>query len=82
LPSQLHQIPPVAVQILEDGDDSVRGLRRLPYEAYSGLTHGVVVPPEVISTEKQEYPAARLIADEPGLLRRGRPGQQQGRALR
>ena len=40
----------------------------------------MVVPPEVICGEEQEHPSARLVADELGLLRCGRPGEQQGRA--
>ena len=67
---RLDQIPFVAVQVFEDGDDSVGFFARVLQEFHIARVHCVVVAPEIVGVEEQENAAAGLIADATQLLGR------------
>ena len=61
--ARLDQVPPVAVNVLEDGDDPVRlGPRRLDEADTLAFVSGVISR-EVVRFQKQEHATATLIAD-------------------
>jgi hypothetical protein len=75
--SGLHQVPEIAVQVFEYGYRSVRFFAGLPDELNAGFGKVTVIPPKVVSVQKQEHAAARLVAHAAGLLLIGGFGQQQ-----
>lgn len=76
----MKEIPLVAVEVLEDGDDAVAFVAR-DFEEFDvvGL-HAAVVAVEVVGVEEEEDTAAGLVADLVRLFRSGGLGEQEGRA--
>ena len=60
----LVKIPTVAVDVLKHNDHPVFLLSRLLAEVDALRFHGVIVAPEVVTLQEQEYPAAALVANE------------------
>src|SRR5258706_14050829 len=77
---ELNEIPAVAVQVLEDSDQSIGLLTRRPNEPDAALHHLVVVAPEVVGREEEEDAPAGLVSDERLLLRRRGSSEQQRRS--
>ena len=66
----LHQVPQVAVQVLEDGHGAIGLDLGLPHEDDALRRVGPVVAPEVVGVQEQEDTTAGLIANSLFLLRR------------
>ena len=75
---ELHQVPQVAVEILEHGDVGVRLLGGRADEADAAGAVGFVVAVEIVRLQKQKDAPARLVTDEGLLLRRGGAGEEEG----
>ena len=65
---ELNEVPKVPVEILEDGDSSVRSFLWLADELDPDRTHLIEVPPEIVRAKEEEDSAASLTADERFLL--------------
>jgi hypothetical protein len=78
----LQEVPPVAVEIFEDGNGAVGFLAGTFQEADAAGLIGVVVSPEIVGVEEQKDTAAGLIADGAGLFGSGGFGEEQGGAAR
>jgi hypothetical protein len=59
---ELHQVPEVAVEVLEHGDGAVGVLGRRADEADAAGAEGGVVPAEIVGAKEEEDVPARLIA--------------------
>lgn len=78
----LKEVPPVAVEVFEDGDGAVGFLAGRLEEFDVGGLHEAIVSPEIVGVEKEEDPATCLVADLKDL--RGVSGlrKQQTRSAR
>ena len=64
----MEKVPLVAVEIFEDGDDTVGFVARRFEKPYVVGLHVTIVAPEIVGAEKQENASASLIADGKRLL--------------
>ena len=76
--AELHQVPGVAVEVLEHGDLAVGLLGRRADEADALGGEVGIVAPEIVGLQEQEDAPARLVADEGLLLRRRGAGEGFG----
>lgn len=72
----LHQIPAIAVEILEDCDGAVIVRGGFADEVDAGGGESGVIASEIIGGEEQEDAAASLVADGCGLFGRGGAGEE------
>ena len=70
--SVLDEVPTIAIEIFEHGDQAVGLLGRWPNESNSIVHHSMVVAPEIIRRKEEKHPPARLVSDKRLLLRLGR----------
>lgn len=73
----LHEVPAVAVQVLEDDHRAVGLSPRLLNEMHAGAQHPSVGRGQVFGVEEESDSPAGLITDARLLGLRGSPGQQQ-----
>lgn len=78
---ELDQVPEIAVQILEYRDHAVIGLFRFSNELDAFGSVIVIVPPEIIGPQEQEYAPSRLVADERFLFFFGSAHEQERGSL-
>ena len=64
----LHEIPTVAVQILEDHHGAVSLVSRRLDEAYAIGGEALVIPPEVVGTQEEHHAASTLPSNRCFLL--------------
>jgi len=76
----LEEIPLVAVEVFEDGDDAVGFLAGRFEETDAAGLVGLVIAPEVVGVEEEEHAATGLIADGEGLLGSGGFGEEKSGA--
>src|SRR5437764_2032760 len=69
LSPQLDQVPAIPIEVIEDRNDPIRLLTRLFAEPDASGSIGLIVAPEIVGVQKQEYAAAGLIPDPSQLLR-------------
>ena len=74
----MEEIPLVAVEVFEDGDDAVGFLAGRFEETDAAGLVGLVIAPEVVGVEEEKNAAAGLVADSEGLLRSVSFGKQKG----
>src|SRR5688572_163372 len=74
----LDQVPLVAIQVPEDGNDSVFLIPRRLDELHSAGEKGPVIPMEVISLEEESHSAAGLVPDGCLLCRIARAAENDG----
>jgi hypothetical protein len=77
----LDQVPKVSVQILENGDRAVGLFLGFADEFNLSRDEGLVVAPEVVSVQEEEYAAAGLVSDACDLFRSGRLREEDARRL-
>ena len=58
----MHQVPEIAVEILEHGDRPVALFRWLAHENDTPAFVDVEIAPEVVRVEKQEHATSRLVS--------------------
>lgn len=75
---KLHKIPEVAIEILEDRDDTVGRFLGFPCEFNASLHQIVVVAPKVVRAQEEKDPPARLVADIAFLMGRRSACEKQG----
>ena len=78
---ELHQVPQVAVEVLEHGDLAVGVLGRRADEADAASAVGGIVAVEIVGLQEQEDAPACLVADEGLLLRLGSAGEEEGNGV-
>jgi hypothetical protein len=76
----LDEVPPVPVQVSEDGDRAIGLMPRMPFEFHSRCPHPLVVPVELIGVEEEADAPTRLIA-YPRLLGRSHGPSEEHRRL-
>lgn len=76
-PLELNKIPPVAIEILEDGDNAVRLMPRLLDKAHPALRVGQMVADKIVGFKEEKNPATALIADGASLPLALGAGKQQ-----
>jgi hypothetical protein len=74
----LQEIPLVAVEVFEDGNSPIGFLARRLEETDTAGPVDIVIAPEVVGMEEEEYSAAGLIADGEGLFGSGGFGEKKG----
>ncbi len=74
----MHEIPEIAVQILEHRDLAVILGSGLADEVDAGFCVGGVIAGEIVGGEEQEDAAAGLVADRLRLFGRGGAGEEDG----
>src|SRR5258706_795419 len=77
--SQLDEIPQIAVEVLEDGDDAVGLDLALPRERDAPGLELAIVALEIIGVEEKEDAPARLVSDPRFLLGADGAGQEKPR---
>src|SRR5687767_223780 len=77
--SVLDEVPLVAIQVPEDGNDSVLLIPRRLDELHSAGEKGPVVPMEVICLQEEPHAAAGLVPDGGPLSRIACAAQDEGR---
>lgn len=60
----LVEVPAIAVDVLKYNHHPILLLPRLLAEVDALFLHGVVVAPEVVGLQEQEYPPAALVPDK------------------
>lgn len=78
---RLEQVPLVAIEIFEHGNDAVGFVARgFEKSEVMGL-HVMIVAPEIVRVEEQENAATGLIANRTSLLGCGSAGQEKSGAV-